>query len=375
MEIGISNFRVVHASGGDWRDLTEACINQLGDTQSGENIGFVYVTDALDKNVRAIVDRLRGQTGISQWVGTVGFGICVSGIELFDTPSIAIMLGRLPPDSFRVLPSITPNKNELPKEIVAWSKNHNPTLGIIHADPRSPGIEETLGMLQENTGCFLVGGMTSSRGAHEQISNDILVGGVSGILFGSEIAVHTGLTQGCSPIGDIHLVTAAEENVIYSLDNRPAFEVFKADIGDLLSRDLSRVMGYVHVAMPIEGSDTGDYLVRNLIGISPDDESIAVGQHLKPGDRMMFVRRDGASAIADLKRMVSDLKLRASGAPKAAFYFSCVARGPNLFGRGSVELKTIQGILGERSLIGFFANGEISNNRLYGYTGVLTLIG
>ena len=108
MEIGISNFRVVHASGGDWRDLTEACINQLGDTQPGENIGFVYVTDALDKNVRAIVDRLRRQTGISQWVGTVGFGICVSGIELFDTPSIAIMLGRLPPDSFRVLPSITP---------------------------------------------------------------------------------------------------------------------------------------------------------------------------------------------------------------------------------------------------------------------------
>jgi small ligand-binding sensory domain FIST len=134
-------------------------------------------------------------------------------------------------------------------------------------------------------------------------------------------------------------------------------------------------MGYVHVAVPIEGSDTGDYLVRNLIGISPDDESIAVGQYVKPGDRVMFVRRDGASAIADLKRMASDLERRASGTPKAAFYFSCVARGPNLFGKGSVELKTIQGILGEQSLIGFFANGEISNNRLYGYTGVLTLIG
>ena len=95
-----------------------------------------------------------------------------------------------------------------------------------------------------------------------------------------------------------------------------------------------------------------------MIGISPDDESIAVGEYLKPGDRVMFVRRDGASAIADLKRMVSNLKRRTPGAPKAAFYFSCVARGPNLFGRGSVELKTIQGILGERSLIGFFANGK-----------------
>ena len=375
MEIGISNFRVVHASGGDWSYLTEACINELGDTRSGENIGFVYVTDALEKNVTAILGSLKEHTGISQWVGTVGFGICVSGIELFDIPAIAIMLGRLPQDSFRVLPSIRRSHNDLPEEIIAWSKSHNPTLGIIHADPRASGIEETLNIIQENTGCFLVGGITSSRGAHEQISNDIMDGGVSGILFGSEVVAHTGLTQGCSPIGDIHFVTAAEENVIYSLDNRPAFEVFKSDIGDLLSRDLSRVMGYVHVAIPIEGSDTGDYLVRNLIGISPENESIAVGQYVKPGDRVMFVRRDGASAIADLKRMVSDLERRASGTATAAFYFSCVARGPNLFGRGSVELKTIQGILGEQSLIGFFANGEISNNRLYGYTGVLTLIG
>jgi small ligand-binding sensory domain FIST len=29
--------------------------------------------------------------------------------------------------------------------------------------------------------------------------------------------------------------------------------------------------------------------------------------------------------------------------------------------------------LGAFPLVGFFANGEISNNRLYGYTGVLTL--
>ena len=375
MEIGTSNFRVVHASGRDWSYLTEACINELGDIQSGENIGFVYVTDALDERVSAILGRLREKTGISQWVGTVGFGICVSGIELFDIPAIAIMLGRLPQESFRVLSSITSSNKELPEEIIAWSKNHNPTLGIIHADPRASGIEESLNMIQEQTGCFLVGGMTSSRGAHEQISNDIMDGGVSGILFGSEIVAHTGLTQGCSPIGDTHFVTAAEQNVIYSLDNRPAFEVFKSDIGDLLSRDFSQVMGYIHVAMPIEGSDTGDYLVRSLMGISPDDESIAVGQYVKPGDRVMFVRRDGTSAIADLERMVSDLERRAYGASKAAFYFSCVARGPNLFGRGSVELKTIQGILGECSLIGFFANGEISNNRLYGYTGVLTLIG
>ena len=49
------------------------------------------------------------------------------------------------------------------------------------------------------------------------------------------------------------------------------------------------------------------------------------------------------------------------------------ARGPNQFGDDSDELKMITKELGEFPLVGFFANGEISNNRLYGYTGVLTV--
>ena len=39
----------------------------------------------------------------------------------------------------------------------------------------------------------------------------------------------------------------------------------------------------------------------------------------------------------------------------------------------SEELKAIRDRLGDFPLVGFFANGEISHNRLYGYTGVLTL--
>ena len=78
--------------------------------------------------------------------------------------------------------------------------------------------------------------------------------------------------------------------------------------------------------------------------------------------------------MKDLKRMVADVKRRTDTAPRAALYYSCVSRGPNLFGQDSVELTTIADVLGDVPLIGFFANGEISNNRLYGYTGVLSLI-
>ena len=65
---------------------------------------------------------------------------------------------------------------------------------------------------------------------------------------------------------------------------------------------------------------------------------------------------------------------RAGNAPiRGGLYYSCCARGPNQFGENSEELALIAEELGDFPLVGFFANGEISNNRLYGYTGVLTL--
>jgi len=44
-----------------------------------------------------------------------------------------------------------------------------------------------------------------------------------------------------------------------------------------------------------------------------------------------------------------------------------------MFGPDSAELRTIEAVLGPVPLAGFFTNGEIFRNRLYTYTGVLTL--
>lgn len=376
MDSIISGFEVAHATGGDWQDLTEGCLSELGSLPSGANLGFVYVSDALDEDLRSILNRLREATKIHDWVGTVGFGVCVSAVEMFDMPAMAIMVGSVPQDSYRILPTFGPEDRELPLEIRNWARAQNMVLGIVHADSRVPGIERTLSHIQDQTGAFLVGGLTASRGAvQEQIAGEVTEGGVSGVLLGGDLGATVGLTQGCSPIGPVHDVTRGRDNILLTLDNRPAFEVFREDIGELLARDLKRIEGYVHAAIPVKGKDTGDYLVRNLMGVYPEKGWVSVGERLGVGDRVMFVRRDGQSAMADLKRMVADVKRRADEMPRAAFYFTCVARGPNLFGEGSVELKTIADILGaDVPLIGFFANGEISGDRLYGYTGVLALI-
>jgi small ligand-binding sensory domain FIST len=47
--------------------------------------------------------------------------------------------------------------------------------------------------------------------------------------------------------------------------------------------------------------------------------------------------------------------------------------GPHMFGAQSADLAAIQDELGEVPLVGFFCNGEILHNRVYGYTGELSL--
>ena len=198
---------------------------------------------------------------------------------------------------------------------------------------------------------------------------------ISGVLLSGKVLESHGLSQGCKPIGKIHEVTEARDNVLIHLDGRPALRVFREDIGIAPSDNLPPDLGSFHAAFPIAGGEGRDYLVRNLTGIGVKDEIMAIGARVSPGDRLMFVRRDRVSALEDLERMLEDVTARSERPPRSALYFSCVARGPNLFGPGSQELTTVQNALGDDvPVIGFFANGEICDNRLYGYTGVLTVL-
>ena len=54
-------------------------------------------------------------------------------------------------------------------------------------------------------------------------------------------------------------------------------------------------------------------------------------------------------------------------------YVSCNGRGRHLFGKPGEELKIIRQRLGDVPLVGFYANGEIGGQNLYGFTGVLTV--
>jgi small ligand-binding sensory domain FIST len=371
-----TTFKAACATGSDWRTILGQCLPDLGTGPSDANLGLLYVTSPLAPYLDDLLADLRSKTEIDDWIGTVGTGICFTGLEIYDEPAAAIMLASLPEDSFRLIPAGIEPLSEMLTANRKWIAEHQANFGIVHGDPRNPHISQIIESLSNDLDAgFLVGGLASATDQEYplQIAGKLCGDGLSGVLFSSEVPVISGLTQGCTPLGSKHTITQCERNILVNLDGRPALDVFREDIGEVLSKDLSRVAGYIFAGLPVPGSDTGDYLVRNLIGIDPSQKLLAIGDVLEEQAAIMFCKRDGDSAHQDMLRMLDDLGNRAKGRIKGGVYYTCLGRGRYQFGENSEELKMIRDVLGDFPLVGFFANGEISHNRLYGYTGVLTL--
>ena len=365
-------FKLAHATGDDWQTITEDCVAQLSDIGAA-NLAFVYLSDALANNSGDILRHLKEHTGIEHWVGTIGHAVCCTNHEYYDQPAMVIMAAQFPEDSFTIF-----HHAEDTQHLKSETSN-DPFAGIrfalVHGDPRNGQLPDLIEQLPEQLGNgYLSGGLTSSASHMYQIADGISEGQLSGVVFNDDVQVVTGLTQGCSPIGPTHTLTDCDSHMAISIDNKPALDVFKADIGEVLARDIDRAAGYIFAGFPVRGSDTGDYLVRTIVGLNEDQGMLAIGEHMKPDMPILFCKRDGQSAIDDMQRMLDNIKQRLADQPvKGALYISCLGRGHSLFGEQSQELKMISNVLGDIPLVGFYANGEIAGNQLYGYTGVLTL--
>jgi len=385
--MAMNRFRTAHATGEDWAHAARDCCDALGPVPTLESgmvwQGFFYVTSHLTNDMGSVLTYMRQKTGIDHWSATIGAGVLADGWECHDAPAIVALIASFPEGSVHTLNTVSEGYEDLAPEARHWAEAVTPGFAIVHGDPTNRGTLDamealSIGLSGDLAGAFLVGGMTAAIGDHFQVADHLTGGGVSGVAFGPGVEVATGLSQGCMPVAETHLVTDAIDNVIIGLDNQPALSVLKEDVGELLARDLNRIAGYVQVALPVVGSDTGDYMVRNLIAIDPERDWLAIGGEVAPGDRVVFVRRDPASARADLDRMIDELTDRIPHKPRGGLYFSCTARGPHMFGARGEEARILQQALqrgwgDDVPVIGFFGNGEISNGRLYTYTGVLAL--
>lgn len=358
--------------GSDW----PAVASRLGTALAGAEgrLGILYTAESFAPHLDEMTAALRERTGVSDWVAAAGYGVIASGAEHYGEPGAAALVVDVPRDGYRLFAGGREAGATLASQEADWVAEAGMPLALAHVDPRDPEAMEAVEGLAAGTGAFLVGGLTAAAGDAPHRAGDA-TGCLSGVaLSPAAVEVATALSQGCSPLGPPRTVTRGKRNILIELDGRPALDAFVEDIGEDLASDLRRVGGLVFAAIPVVGSDTADYTVRNLVGIDPASKVIAIAEAVHEGGKVLFCRRDRESAVEDMRRMTANLKRRVGNRPiRGGLYVSCAARGPNQFASPESETAIIRDALGDFPMVGFFANGELNRDRIYAYTGVLTL--
>jgi small ligand-binding sensory domain FIST len=397
----VSRFLHAHAAAADWQAALQQAGTQIEAQRRAQpsrpapTLGFVYLTEPYGAQAADILAALQRRWPGVSWAGTVGLGICASGVEYFETPAMALMLCALPREQWRVFSGARP---------LGGFAAHT---ALVHADAALPDLAELIGEMSQRTASgYLFGGLSSAKsGSPPQIADGVFEGGLSGVAFGAAVKLVSRVTQGSQPIAPPHRITAAEGNVVLMLDGEPAMRVLLADTDLSLQRPQHALTRLRHVMVGLsEGADPGaartgafgtETRVRHLVGLDPTREAIAVADEVRPGMQLAFCQRNVEAARRDLVRICSEIREElepehalvpelpggASAAPAregarrvaGALYVSCAGRGGPHFGAASAELQIVRRALGDVPLVGFFAAGEIAHRHLYGYTGVLTV--
>ena len=358
--------------GDDWRVVADTLCDRLAGAEG--RLGILYTAEPFAPHLDAMAAALRERTGVPDWVSAAGYGVIAAGEEHYGESAAAALVIDLPRDGYRLFAGGRDAGERLAARESEWLAQAVMPLALAHVDPRHPEAMGAVEGLAAATGAFLVGGLTAASGeaTHRAGADTGCMSGVA--LSPAAVEVATALSQGCTPLGPARTVTRGRDNLLFELDGRPALDAFEEDIGEELASDLRRVGGLVFAAIPVEGSDTADYTVRNLIGIDPTNRVVAIAQAVPEGGKVLFCRRDRESAVEDMRRMTADLKRRVGNRPiRGGLYVSCAARGPNQFADPERETQLIRDALGAFPMVGFFANGELNRDRIYAYTGVLTL--
>ncbi|NBT91129.1 MAG: hypothetical protein EBT37_00345 [Betaproteobacteria bacterium] len=409
-------FSYAHATHPQWEMACTLVLAQLRGQMSSSlhavtpTLALLYITDHYADQAQEILDHLSAELpSVTDWSGTVGVGIAANNVEYFDEPALAVMLLDLPSDQYRVFSGVSP--------LGLGFEAHT---ALVHADGETADLSELLTEMAARTDTgYLFGGLCSSRSRNVQFAlaadgtvsgqgraSGVFSGGLSGVAFGPDVALISRVTQGCKPISPAHVITESKTNVVLQLDGEPALDVLLRDLDISLDEPQQALQTVrntlVGLARPPTGSDSAavrktgnfgsDVLVRHIIGLDPGHGGVALSEYAHVGGQLAFCQRNMQAARADLTRICAEIREELSpeeelapapgGAPASAggqrviagaIYVSCTGRGGPHFGGPSAEMQIVRRALGDVPLVGFFGNGEIAHEHLYGFTGVLTV--
>lgn len=139
--------------------------------------------------------------------------------------------------------------------------------------------------------------------------------------FDAGVALVSRVTQGCQPVGALHTITEAQENVVLQLDGESALDVLldtlevslDGDPQPALRKVRATLAGLVSAGEQPQGQRrTGhfgtDTRVRHIVGLDGSRRGVALADHVEAGMHLAFCQRNVAAARADLMRICAEIR-------------------------------------------------------------------
>jgi len=371
-------------------------------------LGLVFISSAFASEYPRLMPLLQERLQLPALIGCGGGGIIGMNAagevqEVEGKPALSLTLVQMPNvkvHAFHLSGDDLPDLDSSPDawvDLIDIPPQDAPQF-ILLADPFASRISDLLeGLDFAYPGSVKVGGLASSgalgAGSGLFCNYHLYREGTVGVALTGNVVLETIVAQGCRPIGQPYQVTKGERNIIlelaepdssnattFSESARTALEVLRDLIESLSEEDRqlaqhSLFLGVVRNEFK-QDLGHGDFLIRNLLGVDPRVGAIAIGDRVRPGQRIQFHLRDAEASAQDLEVLLQRYQREKSDASSAAgaLLFSCLGRGEGLYGQPNFDSQLFQRYLHNIPLGGFFCNGEIgpvgSNTFLHGYTSV-----
>lgn len=206
-------------------------------------------------------------------------------------------------------------------------------------------------------------------------------GAVVGVgFFGDRLSIRTGSGGGWDTFGPERTITAAEGSTLFELDGQPALDLYKRYLSERAA-ELPGSALLFPLAIRHPDSDYGSHVVRTVLGIDDDANSMTFAGDIPLGWRAQLMRANFDALVDGAADSVGSA---AGSSPTSGDAFclgvSCVGRRLVLGSRAEDELEAVvDGLAGPDNFVGFYSYGELGpgaggNCELHNQTITLALI-
>ncbi|MBM3457821.1 MAG: hypothetical protein FJX77_04735 [Armatimonadetes bacterium] len=382
-------FQAAVARGATLEEIEKGLVSQVGSGPGGSvDLAVLFVSAQLRFVASDLARRLRAALQPGVLLGVSAEGVIGGDQEVENEPAASLLLGHLP--GVTLQPFAVPAADW--DELVRDDERLHQRLGtgeahraqLLLADPFHPGIIESLPQLDAVLGAPTLGGMASASHRPEGnvllLNDRVLLDGAVGVGLGGALQVDPVVAQGCRPVGEPMVVTASQGPWVLQLRRQPALAVAQQILSGLPQADMELIQQnglFVGVVLHEEQAEfhRGDFLVRGLLGANRENEALAVGEYVRPGQTIQFHVRDAAAAHEDLVELLR--RREPSGPPAGALLFSCNGRGSRMFSQPHHDIRTTRDVFPGLPVAGFFAMGELGpvggRTFVHGHTASLAL--